>query len=124
MKATQMKNPACNMQLTQPALPDEPISVTGGNCKAPYRCSQCTNRRQERIPDPEKKGQPYKTNACERDNRLIDITAQEWMDAEAKRINNIRGRSAEVQYVELNGKDSEQIALFVNRVASAGGRPE
>jgi len=118
-------NAACDMQLTQFAAPTDMMTVAGGSCKSPYRCSQCNNRKQERIADPEKKGSAYKANGCARPDRTIDITSREWMDAEAKRINSVRGRVAEVRREEHNdGTFSDNIAVFTNRVASASGRVE
>lgn len=118
-------NPACDMQLTQFAAPADMMTVAGGSCKSPYRCSKCNNRRQDRIADPEKKGAAYKAHGCERPDRTIDITSREWMDAEAKRISAIRGRVAEVRREEKNdGTFSDNIAVFTNRVASASGRVE
>ena len=106
------------MQLTQYLSLDDTMSVPGSSCKPPYRCSLCTNRRQDRIADPERKGQAYKANGCDRTDRTMEIPVRDWLQAETKRVNAIKGRVAEIR------EDSEGTgfaAIFVNRLAAATG---
>lgn len=119
MKAIpQEPNPDCNMQLTQYLPLNSTMSVPGSSCKPPYRCSQCTNRRQDRVADPEKKGQAYKTNGCDRPDKTMEISVKDWLQETTKRINSVKGRIAEI-CEENEGTGSA--AIFANRLAAATG---
>ena len=102
------------MQLTQFLSLEDTMDVAGGTCKPPYRCRQCANRRQDKVPDPEHVGEAYRTNACDRPNRTLPQSVREWLRAEAERINRVAGRVAEIRREVLeDGTRTERAALFV-----------
>lgn len=106
---------ACVLQLTQYMSPEETMEVSSGECRPPYRCHACVNRRQERMADPEHKGKSYKTNTCDRPNNTARMSAGEWMRGEVARINKVHGRTAEMlREVSVDGVVLDRFAVFVN----------
>lgn len=119
-----MTNASCNVQYTQFATKDDLIELPAGECRAPYRCSKCKYRVKQLLADPEKKGQAYASNGCERPNRLAQVKTYRWLQDEADRISGLHGRIAEVQLEDLSKKERQErgadnaprYAVFVNDV--------
>jgi len=119
-----MTNSACVVQYTQFATKEDLIEVPAGECRAPYRCSQCKHRVKRTLPNPEKVGQAYTTNDCSRPNRQAQIKTHRWLQDETDRISGLHGRIAEIQLEDLSKKDRKErgadnasrYAVFVNDV--------
>ena len=100
-------------RLTHFMDPDSKVEVAGGSCPSPYVCSQCKYKRNQRVPDPERKGQAYKTSSCDRPNRAVDIAASDWLRDEVVRIGE-SGRKVEIRNQVLDdGTRTDRVALFL-----------
>lgn len=114
------------VQFTQALQLTDTIEVPGGACKPPYRCSRCVYRVKQQHANPERKGEAYTANACERPNKSTRALVDTWFQSEIARVGVLPGRVIERRKVE-DTKDGRKLdivggpryALYVNDVRKA-----